>query len=243
MNVKIFFYISLILFGLTGGYWVVQHPYFRIAHIDIRPADDSGSLKRAKVVQIFEAVRPDLTGSFFTIDLQQAKKTAQAQPWVREAALDRIAPNRVQIYVWEFDAAARWVRSGEQAGLVAADGKVFQAAYAARLPELDGEYSDLPVMLEQYRRFESRLKPLRLGIKRLQYTPRGAWTLMLNNGMEVRLGKDNIHARLLRFTELWLRVFAAQAGEIDYVDMRYPDGAAMKRRADAPPLLSENEVR
>ncbi|XXQ67458.1 cell division protein FtsQ/DivIB [Neisseriaceae bacterium B1] len=241
MKVKIFFYFSLLLFVLTAGYWIVQHPYFRIAHIDIRAQDD-GSLKHAQVEQIFTAVRPELTGSFFTINLQAAQKAALAQPWVKEVKIDRIAPATVKLEITEYDAAARWMREGEQAGLIAPDGMVFQAASNDKLPELDGEFGDLLPMLEQHKVFESRLKPLRLDIKRLQYKPHGAWSLMLNNGIEVRLGKENVHARLMRFADLWPRQLAAQAAYIDYLDMRYPHGAAMKRREDAPPVSAQEEV-
>lgn len=238
MKVKIFFYFSLLLFILTSGYWIVQHPYFRIAHIDIR-ANDEGSLKKAKVEQIFTAVRPALTGSFFTVDLQAAQKAAMSQPWVRSVKIDRIAPATVRLEITEYEAVARWVREGEPAGLIASDGTVFQAAMTNKLPELDGEFSDLPAMLEQYKLFESRLKPLRLDIKQLQYKPHGSWVAMLSNGIEVRLGKDNVHARMMRFVDLWPRQFAAQAAHIDYVDMRYSHGAAMKQYENAPAINME----
>lgn len=236
MKVKIFFYFSLLVFILTSGYWIVQHPYFRIAHIDIR-AQDGGILKKAQIEQIFTAVRPELTGSFFTVDLQAAQKAAMTQPWVRSVKIDRIAPATVRLEITEYEAAARWIREGEPAGLIAADGAVFQAASTEKLPELDGEFSDLPAMLAQYKLFESRLKPLRLDIKQLQYKPYGSWAAMLGNGIEVRLGKDNIHARMTRFTELWPRQFAAQAAYIDYVDMRYPHGAALKQHGNAPAMM------
>lgn len=231
--------MSLALFLITGAYYLVQHPYFRVAQINIQAAD-SGSLKRAKVQDIFQAVRPELTGSFFTVDLQQAKQQALAQTWVKNIKIDRIAPNRIDVFVEEHEAAARWIRNGVQAGLINADGDAFHADYPHALPELDGEFSQLSLMLQQYRTFESRLKPLRLGIKRLQYSARGSWTLMLSNGIEVRLGKENIHAQLMRFTDLWAHTLASQAAYIDYVDMRYPDGAAMKRRDDAPVMVNEN---
>lgn len=240
MNVKTMFYLCLLGFMMTAAYWVVHHPYFRISAIDIQ-ASNGGSLKHAQTEQIFEAVRPELTGSFFTIDLQAAQKAALAQPWVKSVKMDRIAPARVDIAIEEHEAAARWWREGEQAGLIDPNGLVFQAASEEKLPELDGEYSDLAMMLEQYRVFESRLKPLRLDIKRLQYTSRASWTMMLNNGIEVRLGKENVHGRLMRFIELWSRQLAFQAAQIDYVDMRYPNGMAVKRRVDAPPLNNETE--
>lgn len=236
MNAKIFFYLSLLLLVLSGGYWLVNHPYFRIAHIDIS-SPNQGNLQHANQMQIFEAVRPALTGSFFTVNLQEAKRAALAQPWVKQVKIDRIAPATIKIEVSEYEVSARWVRDGWEAGLISPDAEVFQAAIDTKLPEMDGDFASLPEMLQQYATFESRLKPLRLSIKRLQYTPRSSWTIMLTNGVEIRLGRDNIHARLMRFADLWPRELAAQATYLDYVDMRYPNGAAVKRRRDAPDLI------
>lgn len=133
MKIKIFFYLSLALFLITGAYYLVQHPYFRVAQINIQAAD-SGSLKRAEVQDIFQAVRPELTGSFFTVDLQQAKQQALAQTWVKNIKIDRIAPNRIDVFVEEHEAAARWIRNGVQAGLINADGDAFHADYPTLCP-------------------------------------------------------------------------------------------------------------
>ena len=112
---------------------------------------------------------------------------------------------------------------------------MFQAAYAEELPEFDGDVNEQKVMFEQYENFNNQLKPLRLRIIRLQYSPRGAWAMMLNNGIEVRLGKEEINTRMARFVQAFPRQLQAKAQYIDYVDMRYEDAFATRLRADAPP--------
>lgn len=238
MWAKGFFYACVAVLLLIMGKWVVLHPYFRIASVSIVAEDGSDSLAHADKIAIFEAVRPVLTGSFFQVDTQEARKRAQAQPWVRQAKVDRIAPNGIRIEIEEHQAAARWMREGFEAGLIAPDGSIFQAASAQKLPELDGDYGTHIMMLEQLAVFSAKLKPLRLQIKRLQYSPRAAWSVYLDNGIEIRLGKDKVHARLDRFIRLYPAEWAAHAAAIEYVDMRYRDGAAVGWKEGQRPSFS-----
>lgn len=239
MFAKSFFYASVLVLILVAAKWVGQHPYFRIATISIVAEDGGENLQRADKTALFNAVRPALTGSLFNVDIQEARRAAQTQPWVKQVKIDRIAPDGIHISVSEHEAAARWIREGFEAGLIAPDGTVFQAASDETLPELDGEYGQHVLMLEQWRIFSAKLKPLRLEIKRLQYSPRAAWTLYLDNGLEVRLGRDNLHARLDRFTRLYRAQLADRPEAAEYADMRYADGAAVGWREGGKPPLEE----
>ena len=198
-------YLTLLFLLMTGGIWLSRQPYFQIAEINIVAPDGSEKLRHADKKRLFETMRPYLTGSFFNVTID------------------------------EYEPAARWIRNGEQAGLVSTQGEVFQAAYAEELPEFDGDVNEQKVMFEQYENFNNQLKPLRLRIIRLQYSPRGAWSMMLNNGIEVRLGKDETSTRMARFVQSFPRYLQARAQYIDYVDMRYQDAFATRLRSDAPP--------
>lgn len=223
-----------LLLVVIMGIWIPRMDHFQIATITIVNENGSNSLKYASKQTIFDAVKSYLTGSFFYVNVHEAKRAAERMNWVRHARIDRIPPAAIKITIEEHEPVARWIREGYQAGLISARGEVFQAAFQGELPEFDGDIDKLNIMLEQYRIFNSSLKPLRLKILRLQYSPRASWTMMLNNGIEVRLGKDNIHARMNRFVEIYPATLSQQAANLDYVDMRYPDAFATKMRDDAP---------
>ena len=228
-------YLPLLFLLMTGGIWISRQPYFQIAEINIVTPDGSEKLRHADKKRLFEAMRPYLTGSFFNVNLHEAQRAASKLDWVRSVKIDRIPPSQIKVTIDEYEPAARWIRNGEQAGLVSTHGEVFQAAYAEELPEFDGDVNEQKVMFEQYENFNNQLKPLRLRIIRLQYSPRGAWSMMLNNGIEVRLGKDETSTRMARFVQAFPRYLQARAQYIDYVDMRYQDAFATRLRSDAPP--------
>ena len=53
---------------------------------------------------------------------------------------------------------------------------------------------------------------------------RGAWELELGDGLQVRLGRQDVHERLERFIRLASPLVAKRVAEISYVDMRYTNG-------------------
>lgn len=228
-------YLTLLFLLMTGGIWLSRQPYFQIAEITIITPDGTEKLRHADKKRLFETMRPYLTGSFFNVNLHEAQRAASKLDWVRSVKIDRIPPAQIKVTIDEYEPAARWIRNGEQAGLVSTHGEVFQAVYAEELPEFDGDVNEQKVMFEQYENFNNQLKPLRLRIIRLQYSPRGAWSMMLNNGIEVRLGKDETSTRMARFVQAFPRYLQARAQYIDYVDMRYQDAFATRLRSDAPP--------
>ena len=59
---------------------------------------------------------------------------------------------------------------------------------------------------------------------------RGAWTIWLDNGIEVIVGREQMKARLLRFLHLYKTELEPQAKNIERVDIRYTNGAAVKWR-------------
>lgn len=238
---KYLFCILFIIALYLGGVWITRMPYFQIAAITIVNDNGSDKLDYASKQRIFDSVKPHLTGSFFMVNVHEAKRAAESTGWVRHARIDRIPPSLIKITVSEYEPAARWIREGHQAGLISADGTVFQAAYQGELPEFDGDIRHHKLMLEQYKVFSTRLKSLRLKILRLQYSPHASWTMMLNNGIELRLGKDNVHARLNRFVEAYPSILSPQAASLDYVDMRYSDAFATRLRSDIPKPNSTNE--
>ena len=79
-------------------------------------------------------------------------------------------------------------------------------------------------MTRRYLEVQPRLAGGGLRIMRLTLDERGAWELELGDGLQVRLGRQDVHERLERFIRLASPMVAKRVGEISYVDMRYTNG-------------------
>ena len=75
------------------------------------------------------------------------------------------------------------------------------------------------------------LRKQNLNLQTLEVSERGAWTVVLNNGVVVKLGRRDLEPRLQRFLTHWQRDLAPLGGSLEYVDVRYHDGFAIRRDA------------
>jgi len=83
-------------------------------------------------------------------------------------------------------------------------------------------------MLDRYQKMMEVLKPIRLKISTLFVTPRLFWEIMLNNGMKIRLGQEDILTRLQRFVKVYPELFEKSEKKALAVDLRYAHGLAVK---------------
>ena len=67
------------------------------------------------------------------------------------------------------------------------------------------------------------LKPVEFRLEARQ-----AWELVLENGMVLKLGRVDVEPRLQRFVGQWTRHLATLPYRIEYIDLRYPNGFAVK---------------
>ena len=65
-------------------------------------------LMRANAAHLEAVMREELTGTFFTMDLDRAQRALAQVPWVRNVALRRQWPHRLEVEVEEHAPLARW---------------------------------------------------------------------------------------------------------------------------------------
>ena len=78
--------------GLAWGAlaWALRQPPFEFREVIVR-----GPLERASPAHVEAAIRGELTGTFFTMNLDRARSSLAAVPWVRNVALRRQWPQRL----------------------------------------------------------------------------------------------------------------------------------------------------
>lgn len=133
-------------------------------------------------------------------------------------------PDTVEIRLEERIPVARW----KDSALVDSEGNLFKAATDETFPEFEGQVGTARDMVHHYNRFTGIIRPLDLHIIKLEYTARSAWSVELDNGIIVRLGRENEINRMQRFADMWPGILKAQANRLEYVDMRYKDGFAVR---------------
>jgi cell division protein FtsQ len=209
----------------AGAAWVVRQPAFAWREVVV-----INHLERASSAHLEAVVREELAGTFFTMDLNRAQRALAQVPWVRNVALRRQWPHRLEVEVEEHTPFARW----NDASLVNSLGEVFSADWKDDLPQFQGQEGRAAEMTTQYRVWSARLSPLALAVRTLRLSPRGSWHIEATGpqgALAIELGRDDADARLARFVAAQPRTLGtlARAGtRVDYVDLRYRNGFAAR---------------
>jgi cell division protein FtsQ len=181
--------------------------------------------------EIEALVRGRIRGSFLTVDLPAARAAFEGLPWVRAAQVRRQWPGRLEVALQEHVALARW---GAEA-LVNTHGEVFRAAYDGALPLFAGPEGAAREIAIQYRYFERSLAAIGEVPVEVRVSARRAWQVKLASGVTLALGREAIEARLARFVAVHARTLGELGRRVDYVDLRYANGFAVR----IPELLRE----
>ncbi len=202
----------------------------RISSIEI-----SGPFQRVTALQIEAAISDEIDVGFVAADLDSMRESIAALPWIDQARVARRWPNRISIMVTEQVPAAIW---GER-GLLNTRGELFVTNLRhvpAELPRLSGPDARSADVASRYLSVREQLIPAGLDLRRVNLDSRGSWEMTLNNGIEVRLGRQDVAARTELFLDVVTNIIAANATDIHYVDMRYGNGftIAWKSGAQTP---------
>ena len=160
------------------------------------------------------------------MDMTTLKQHLLARPWIAGVSVRRIWPDKLRIRLNEQEPVARW---GET-GLVNAQGEIFTpraSSIPTGLPMFRGPDDQLKAVIKNYQKMVQMLKPLHLQIDELDLTPRRSWTLVLSDGVALKLGRVDILSRLRRFVAIYPRIFNKERKNIQYVDLRYTNGVAI----------------
>jgi cell division protein FtsQ len=189
----------------------------------IATVEVGGQFQRVAPLQIEEAVAPFKGAGFLSVDLDALRTALQSIEWVDRARVERRWPNGLRVVITEHVAAARW---GED-GLLNTRGELFLRGarhIPPELPHLIGPESSLQQVAQLYLETYPRLLAVGMRLSRVELDARGAWSLTLGNGVEVRLGRQDVDARLERFLRVASPLVASRGPEVNYVDLRYSNG-------------------
>ena len=200
---------------------------FMVIHLPVFPLKEvkvEGELSHVTREQVQFITTRALRGNFFTLDLNRTRRTFEKLPWVRNVQVRRRWPGRLEVTLEEHQALARW----GNVALVNTQGELFQAASDQALPVFNGPQDGVQEMSAQYLAFKQQLEPIGRQPAQLSLSPRRAWQIKLDNGLTVELGKDQVEARLGKFVKVFNRSIAKLNRTVDYVDLRYPNGFAVR---------------
>jgi cell division protein FtsQ len=238
-DVKLLNGLANTLFGIalaavlaSGLWWVAQRPLFTLKSIQVE--GESRPLRHVSASTIRNTALPRIRGNFFTANLDSVRSAFEAVPWVRRATVRRSWPNGLVVTLEEHQPLGTW---GEDGRLLSVNGEIFTANLAEAeedgdLPEFAGPTGSEKDVVARFRELSQWLQPVKLAPVALSLSGRYAWTVKLDNGTTLQLGREQgrelQRARVERLVAIWPQLVARLQGRIENIDMRYPNGLSLK---------------
>jgi cell division protein FtsQ len=241
LDVRLMNFTSMVLMLILSlalvtalAWWLLRHPVFSLSAISVQ-----GDVRHNNAVTLRANVVPRLQGSFFTVDLLQARAAFENVPWVRQAVVRREFPNRLSVDLEEHQPAAFWGNEAESR-LLNHHGEVFSANFGElddeNLPHLSGPDTESVHVLRMYETLKPELNKVQLHIKGLELTARGSWRALLKGGGQIELGRgtsEEVMVRVQRLTQTLAQVsqrYGRQAQALETADLRHVNGYALRLR-------------
>lgn len=184
-----------------------------------------GEFKYLDKDQLREQAMPVVDGGFFSVDLVAVRNVLIELPWVEDVSVRRQWPDQLQVRVMEKQPVVFW---GEDA-VLSSKGELFSPGQTLkeRLPRMNGPDGLHGSMFKELARMQAWLLETGLYIKEMKLDARRSWTLVMENGIELRLGRNNMYERLQRFASVYRNNFQSETRKIEHIDMRYTNGFAV----------------
>lgn len=228
--------LAVALLLCVGLVKLSRHPYFNVQRLQL-----DGELMRNNLPMVRANAVPRLKGGYFNQDLAKAREAFEAVPWVRRATVRRVWPGELRVTLEEHRPAAYWRHEDRDDELVNTFGEVFDANLGdvedETLPTLvapvNPSADQARQMLEMLRRLQPEVQPLQAEIDTLRLTDRGSWSVLLDTGADLELGRgtpDEVIERVQRFVRTLPELNRQYPSPLAHADLRYPEGYAVRLR-------------
>lgn len=234
---------ALVSVILSAGLIYFKQVQFKTV-LPIRQVSVEGTLKHLDRTQIKTMVMNNVEGGYFTLNLTHARERIMKNAWVKSVSIRRRWPAQLIVNVKEKKAVAYWNKHA----FISAEGEVFKPVKmdtTMLLPHMYGPEGQQKKVWMFMNRIYPPLASLSLQVDALYLDQRRAWKLVLSylaadkttaakkqdETLTLRLGRYDTDTRFNRFIHVFSRVDSPDLNQIKTIDMRYPNGFAVLRKA------------
>ena len=220
-------YLLIFITSIILSYVLMTSSNFPITEIGIK-----GEYENINKNQIDLIKNKFIKNNFFTVDLHQTRKGFKKLPWIRDVSIRRDWNKfGLLVEIESHKPIGKW----NNGGLINSYGEMFNAAYEDGLPLFIGSDEFVGEMAFKYKQINKILEKELMQIGTISLSKRLSWEIYTNNQMRFFLGKEgdnNIIKKLEVLIENYQFILSESKSRIEYVDLRYKDGFAVKKLSE-----------
>ena len=219
----IFLLIAAVIYCmLLAAAWLYKHPVQDVAIKGSLVNVDKGRMQLIVQKNLYQQ-------SWLSLPVKNLRAQLLAMPWVAGVSIQRSWPWRLQITINEQVAVARW----GQTDYLTSSGEVIvptQTSSVAGLVQLYGPQNAEHKVFAGYKDLLPQLSAAGIKLSSVRLSLSGQWSAQTVSGLNILLGRNNLHARLSRVIAALPDLEAQYGMRMSYIDARYPNGVAVKAR-------------
>lgn len=192
-----------------------------IKHVRVEGAFQHISKKKMK-----ELLLSQVSYGLYNADIQQIHQSVYTLPWVENVEVKRVWPDTLDIKLTEQTPVVRW----KNTGFLNRNGDLFKPKNKQgfdHLPLLSGSKEHEKELLQTMQELNVILAEKNMRVAALKVDKRRAWTIKLQNNMELILGKNKPLKKLKRFLKTQYLIGEQQIAQVAIADLRYPNGYSL----------------
>ena len=206
---------------LVATYFVLNRP--------IETIDLNGDFKRVSKKVIQKNIS-NITGQgYLNFNINELKLTIESVSWVQSATVVKKWPDKIEVTIIEDDVIGLW----NNQSVLNSSGEVFnldKRTIPSNLIKFYGPEGTNKTVYENYIIFNNELVGRGLILESMEFSVLGSWSLTIRPKIKIKLGKSEISQRFDRFLLVWDESLLDNYDQISYIDFRYTEGFALKRK-------------
>jgi len=233
---RIVLMFSVLCLIITMLPWFFSQPNFHLKYLILNISSDN--VQHVKPKELKKLVIMELNGTALTTDLGPIYKSVLSHPWIKEATVRRIWPNKILVNLVEHNIIGVWSdgRFVTQAGKLLQFDKLQSESINKEkncfLLKLDGPNETVTAVLDRARMISKKASKVGLQTTGVQLTSQYDWRVFFSNGMKMELGGENLETPLEKRLDNFFNSIAWVRKKIKKdlisVDLRYAQGFAFE---------------
>ncbi len=176
--------------------------------------------------EIKQALLKQIMTGFLNADMQAIRQVLLGLPWIAQVQVKRVWPDAIEIKVYEQYPVARW----GNIGLLNEHGDLFiptNLAKFSKLPLVYGPRGQEKKLMEMMKQLQTASADNALEIVAFTVNDRRAWTVLLANELELKLGRKDPLQKFQHFLPSIPVLGKERIAAMSTIDLRYPNGYAV----------------
>lgn len=223
MVVRFTAYMTAIIVLVLAIDWV-----FRSGTLPVEEIRIQGEFRNVSRDHVEQRIYRHVTGNYLVMNLDEIKRDIESMPWVLSASVRRSWPSGLHISFVEQELTVRWGTAAWLNDYGNVIRFVDDKKPSMNLPLITAPDGSEKIVYPVYQEFSKLLAKHGFVISKVNVSARRSWSITLENGITLLLGRDNINTRMMRFLDVY-PVISHEQGRLSRIDLRYTNGFSVTR--------------